>query len=170
MGCSSLTGNEFCDRAFELGYDFFTGVPDSTLAGIFRALEYDYPKHSYVVSVREDSAIGLAVGAHLGGRQPLVLMQNSGLGYCLTALTSLVCLYRIPLLLVIGWRGATGDDAPEHRLMGLALPELLQAIGVKFRAPSRNGLGEAMWELSSIAKSEKSCCALLIRDGVMRND
>jgi sulfopyruvate decarboxylase subunit alpha len=162
-----LTGNDFCQLAFDLGYSFFTGVPDSTLAAVFRILEND-PRNLYVVSVREDNAVGLAVGAYLGGKRSLVLMQNSGLGYCLTALTSLACLYRIPLVLVIGWRGADATDAPEHRLMGLALPKLLRAIEIPFWVPNQDEVGSALRAASVRSASEEICCALLIRDGVIQ--
>src|SRR5262245_4954762 len=137
-----VTGSDLYEAMCHLGYDFFAGVPDSTLASALKAIEGD-SKYHYVVSVREDNAIGVAVGAYLGGRQPVVFLHNSGLGHCIDALTSLACLYRIPLLLVIGWRGADLADAPEHLLMGKALPDLLQAVGISFWDPNRDEVNTA---------------------------
>ena len=51
--------------------------------------------------MREDSALGLAAGAYLGGRQPVVFMQNSGLGVSMNALVSLHQIYDIPALLAV---------------------------------------------------------------------
>jgi sulfopyruvate decarboxylase subunit alpha len=125
-------------------------------------------RYLYVVSVREDNAVGLAVGAYLGGKQPAVLMQSSGLGQCIDALASLASLYKIPLLLVIGWRGADVSDAPEHRLMGLALPELLRAIGISFWTPNRDQVGTDLRAASLWSISEGMPSALLIRGGVIQ--
>jgi sulfopyruvate decarboxylase subunit alpha len=165
-GAAELSGVEFCAVSQQLGYDFFTGVPDSTLAGIFKVLETD-PQYTYVSSVREDNAIGLAVGAYLGGLTPLVLMQNSGLGHCITALSSLSSLYRIPLLLVLGWRGFNQNDAPEHLMIGRILPTLLRTIEVEYLAPSATDVAEAMARLSRISKAKRVTTALLLREDIV---
>src|SRR3989338_1654759 len=85
------------------GFNFFTGVACSLLASLIRQLEEKEPK--YIPAAREDLAVGLASGAYLAGKWPVVLMQNSGLGYCLNALTSLNLIYKIPMLIVVGFRG-----------------------------------------------------------------
>ena len=53
------------------GYDFFTGVPCSLLKGVIRRFDEE-PQWGYVSAVREDSALGMAAGAFLGGKQPVV--------------------------------------------------------------------------------------------------
>jgi sulfopyruvate decarboxylase subunit alpha len=148
-----------------LGYDFFSGVPDSTLAGVFKVLEG--PQYRYVAAVREDNAIGVAVGAYLGGKQPAVLFQSSGLGVSIDALNSLACLYKVPLLLIIGWRGTAGDEAPEHRFMGRALPDVLGAIGITFWVPSREQLGEALQAASICSRREKTPSSVLVTSGMI---
>src|SRR5207245_122100 len=80
---------------------------------LFTALEA-LPASGYVPAVREDSAVGIAAGAYLAGKKPVVLMQNSGLGVCLNAILSLNAIYAIPALLVVSWRGEGGKDAPER--------------------------------------------------------
>lgn len=160
-----MTGVEFCELASALGYDFFTGVPDSTLKSVFKELE-DNPRYFYLPSVREDNAVGLAVGAFLGGRSPIVFMQNSGLGHCINALTSLVSLYRIPLLLVIGWRGVEDDDAVEHLLMGSASPALLTAVSIPFWSPLQNDVSSALRSASLNSRSASLPAALLMREKV----
>ena len=122
-----MTANEFCSALKEQGFNFASGVPCSILGDIIDCLSND-PEMTYVPATREDEAIGIATGAYLGGKKSLVLMQNSGIGNCINALTSLVLLYKIPLLLLISWRGEKKDDAPEHLIMGKALKELLNAI------------------------------------------
>jgi hypothetical protein len=70
------------------GFDFFAGVPCSLLKGLVSILDADPDAH-YVSATREDSALGMAAGAYLGGKTPMVLMQNSGLGVSVNALASL---------------------------------------------------------------------------------
>jgi phosphonopyruvate decarboxylase len=113
------------------GFNFFTGVPCSLIKDLIKTLEHD-PTVRYIPAVREDAAVGIAVGAYLAGRKPMVLMQNSGLGVCMNSLTSLAILYQIPLLMLITWRGHMGKDAPEHILMGQVMLQLLDTIGVPY--------------------------------------
>ena len=75
----------FVDAAVGAGFDFFTGVPCSLVGPVISALE----PLGYVAETREDAALGLAAGAALAGRRPMVLMQNSGFGVSINALGSL---------------------------------------------------------------------------------
>src|SRR5581483_6802967 len=114
--------DRFVDRLVAAGIDFFTGVPCSLVASVIAELER---RGLYHGETREDAALGVAAGAYLGGRLPMVVMQNSGLGVSLNALGSLHILYRVPVLLLVTWRGYAGADAPEHVVMGAVLPRLL---------------------------------------------
>lgn len=122
---------QFCELLKGHGFNLFIGVPCSILKPVLKLLEND-SEIRYVVATREDEAIGIAVGAHLGGMKPVVFMQNSGFGLSINALSSLVLLYRIPLLLLITWRGYQGLDAPEHLIMGRILTELLKDVEVNY--------------------------------------
>ena len=123
------------------GFDFFTGVPCSILGGIIKALGEDY-----IPSVREDTAIGLACGAYLGGKKPCVLMQNSGLGYSLNVLTSLNLIYGIPVLLLVSYRGFEGKDAPEHLIMGKHCVELVRTFEIPSKVCEKDDLKGAVIE------------------------
>lgn len=47
-------------------------------------------------------------------------MQNSGLMNSLNDLSSLLITYKIPILFIVSWRGAPGEDAPQHLINGIA--------------------------------------------------
>jgi phosphonopyruvate decarboxylase len=143
-----VTGSAFVAALRAAGFDFFTGVPCSLLEAPIACLESDAGA-AYVSATREDEALGLAAGAWLGGRRrPVVFMQNSGLGNCLNAIASLQRIYGIPTLLVISWRGKDGKDAPEHLVMGEAMPALLRSFGVPFESLDR---GDTVGQLRRIA-------------------
>lgn len=114
------------------GFDFFAGVPCSLVKELLALLaaQREVP---YVPAAKEDSALGMAAGASMAGRRPVVVMQNSGFGVSINALLSLHMIYETPVLLLITWRGYAGKDAPEHVLMGPALPGLCDAIGLEHR-------------------------------------
>jgi len=71
----------------------------------------------------------MATGAYLTGKKPVVLMQNSGLGYSLEVFASLHSIYRIPMLVVMSWRGKPGhEDYIEHQVMGQITRTTLDAL------------------------------------------
>lgn len=150
-------------------FSCFTGVACSLLAPLIAALSATRPPR-YLPAVREDAAVGLAAGAYLGGAWPCVLMQNSGFGYCLNALTSLNLIYEIPTLLVIGYRGYQGQDAPEHLVMGRACEALLREIGIPAQVPEAGHVPEAIRAASRWMRAHRTPAAVLIRPGVLTHD
>ena len=151
----------------EAGYDFFTGVPCSLVSGLIAELEQD-PQIPYYAETREDAAVGLACGAMMAGKQPVVVMQNSGLGVCINALASLSLMYKTPCLLLITWRGYEGKDAPEHIIMGDVSGRLLDTIGVKYRAPEPATLLDDIQWAATYQREHSLPTALLLRPGVTR--
>src|SRR3712207_4308052 len=88
FGVDPVAPERFAAALREQGYDFFTGVPCSLVSGLIAVLEED-PQTPYYAETREDAAVGLACGAMMAGKKPVVVMQNSGLGVCINALTSM---------------------------------------------------------------------------------
>jgi sulfopyruvate decarboxylase subunit alpha len=153
----------FVDQLLAAGFDFFTGVPCSLVAPVLAELER---RGLYFPELREDAALGVAAGAYLGGRTPVVVMQNSGLGVSLNALGSLHILYRMPCLLLVTWRGYQGKDAPEHLVMGKVMPGLLDLFGIPHRAPGRQELaGDVAWAAARLVESRRPV-ALVARPGL----
>jgi phosphonopyruvate decarboxylase len=111
------------------GFGPFIGVPCSYLTPFIDAVIAD-PALGYVAATNEGEALAIAAGAQLAGRRPVVLLQNSGLGNLVNPLTSLAAPFRIPVLLVVTWRGEPGrPDEPQHEVMGRVLPDLLALLG-----------------------------------------
>lgn len=159
-----MTPAEFVARLRAAQFDFFTGVPCSLIKGVIAELE---AQGNYVPETREDAALGLAAGAYLGGKQPVVIMQNSGLGVSLNALASLHLLYRLPCLLLITWRGYQGQDAPEHVIMGRACVNIMNAVGLAHREPDADSIGEALDWATAVIREQRVPAALLVRKGVL---
>ncbi|CUW38019.1 Putative phosphonopyruvate decarboxylase or sulfopyruvate decarboxylase, alpha subunit [Magnetospirillum sp. XM-1] len=160
-----MKSNVFCDQLKQLGYDFFTGVPDSTMKGTFQILEAD-PDVDYVVSVNESLACGIAFGAAMAGRKVCMLMQNSGFGEAINALASLSMLYASPTLIVVGWRGHDGKDAIEHLIMGRTTLQLMDTLGLPYVVAEAETFAEDVARAAGLAADRPA--ALIIRPGMMK--
>jgi sulfopyruvate decarboxylase subunit alpha len=148
------------------GFNFFTGVPCSLFSGVMRILDAE-PRYGYISAVREDSALGLAAGAYLGGRQPVVFMQNSGLAVSSNALMSLNQIYDIPALLVVSWRGQGGRDAPEHVIMGEVMEPFLALLRVPYTVFATATIERDVEALTRTMRETSRPVALVVQKGAL---
>lgn len=129
-----IRAEAFITAAREHGFAWYGGVPCSFFTPLINAV-IEAPELSYVSAPNEGDAVAAAAGVALGGRQGVAMMQNSGLGNAINPLTSLAWPFRLPLLLIVTWRGAPDvDDEPQHRLMGAITPGLLESMEIPWEA------------------------------------
>lgn len=160
-----LSSEIFIDKLRQQDFSFFTGVPCSLLSGLISTLDKN-PDVDYIASVREDSAVGICAGMYMAGRLPVLLMQNSGLGYCLNAFTSLNLIYNIPTLVIMSWRGYEGKDAPEHIIMGDISEQLLQTAGMEYAVLTDDNVDEVLATACKKIKNEALPYTLLVKKGL----
>ncbi len=116
-----------------MAHDFgpYIGVPCSYLGPVLTCLEQEYP-NAYLAAANEGEAVAIAAGAQLAGRQPVVILQNSGLGNAVNPLSSLCHTMRLPMLLLITWRGEPGiPEEPQHEVMGRGMQKILRVLEVE---------------------------------------
>ena len=137
----------------------FIGVPDSTL----KYFIHEGLKHKkIIIANREEEAIGIGAGMVLANSPTLIFMQNAGFANSISSITSLVQLYQIPMIFLIGWRGYLKDDAPEHTTIGRIQPKLLKNIDLKNKIlDEKTWKKDCDWALSQIKR--KNHVALIIR-------
>lgn len=152
----------------ERDLNFFSGVPDSTFGNAYNFMVND-PEIRYVPAVREDSALGVASAAYFSGKLGGVMMQNSGLGNIINPLTSFSLMYKIPALLIIGWRGYGGppNDAPEHWIMGALTTQLLDTLEVPYQIMEQDNLDSILDKLLADIDKRSVPGALLVRAGMI---
>ncbi|MCM1336905.1 MAG: phosphonopyruvate decarboxylase [Candidatus Amulumruptor caecigallinarius] len=125
---------KFTQRLDPDGSTFFAGVPDSLLKSFCSCLSATVDPSRRITAANEGAAMGLAAGHWLAtGRPAVVFMQNSGIGNAVNPLLSLVDdeVYRMPVLLIIGWRGEPGvHDEPQHVKQGKLTIPLLECMGI----------------------------------------
>ena len=101
----------------------------------------------------------------MGGKLPVLLMQNSGLGYSLNAFTSLNLIYKIPTLVIMSWRGFGGKDAPEHIIMGDINEKLLETSGMKHSILTQDNLDETLAKARQTIVDEELPYTILVKKG-----
>lgn len=112
------------------GFQFFTGVPCSYLKDL---INFSINNCEYIMATNEGEAVAIAAGAALGGKKPVVLMQNSGLTNATSPLISLIAPFKIPILGFVSLRGEPGlPDEPQHELMGQITPQLLTMMNINW--------------------------------------
>ena len=150
---------EIFDYLIKNKIENFVGVPDSTMKYF---IDQGLKCKKVLLTTREDEAIGIATGFALSKSNSLVFMQNAGFANSISTITSLIQLYEIPLIFLIGWRGFLSDDAPEHVKIGKIQPKLLDTLSLENRI-----LSEKSWEKNcdwAISKIKKNIpCVLIIK-------
>ncbi len=126
-----IQAGAFIGAARARGIDFYTGVPCSYLKPFINYV-IDSGGLDYLGAANEGDAVAIAAGAELGGRRPVVMFQNSGLGNAVNPLTSLTHIFHIPMLLIVTLRGEPGGaaDEPQHELMGVITTEQLELMQI----------------------------------------
>ena len=141
----------------------FLGVPDSTLKYF---IEQGLKKNKILIATREEEAIGIAVGMTLSQSSSVVFMQNAGFANSISTITSLVQLYEIPLIFLIGWRGYLKNDAPEHEKIGKIQPKLIEILALDSKIiTEKNWRNSCNWALKNI-RNQKPCALIVKRDFV----
>ena len=141
----------------------FIGVPDSTLKYF---IGQGLKKNKILITTREEEAIGIATGMTLSQNPSLVFMQNAGFANSISTITSLVQLYEIPLIFLIGWRGYLKNDAPEHEKIGKIQPKLIEILALDSKIiTEKNWKVSCKWALKKI-QNQKPCALIVKRDFV----
>ena len=145
------------------GIENFVGVPDSTLKHF---IEQGLKKNKILITTKEEEAIGISVGMTLSQSPSLVFMQNAGFANSISTITSLIQLYEIPLIFLIGWRGYLKNDAPEHKKIGKIQPKLIEILALDSKIiTEKNWKISCNWALDKI-QNQKSCALIVKRDFV----
>lgn len=162
---------KFVSTLKSAGIDFFTGVPDSLLKSFCAYIQDTEDNEHNIIAANEGAALGLAAGHYLSTKNvACVYMQNSGIGNAVNPLLSLLDedVYKIPALILIGWRGEPGTkDEPQHKKQGKVTIPLIESMGIPYTILS-DDTETALTEISKICVEIKKTClpyAVVIRKG-----
>jgi sulfopyruvate decarboxylase subunit alpha len=106
-----------------------TALPETWLVHLIRMAEDD-PEMTLVRVAKEEEAVGISAGAHLAGVSSALLMQNHGFLAAINPIVSLAMLYKIPLVMLISYRGHMGERDPWQTQGGMVTEPLLRALRI----------------------------------------
>ena len=144
-----------------------SALPETWLLHLVRMADED-PDVTLVRLSKEEEGVGISAGAHLAGTKSAMLMQNHGLLASINPIVSLAHLYRIPLLMLITYRGHMGERDPWQTEGGMATQPVLQSLGIVHRtlsdpASAAKEIGQAQ----TLAESSLRPVALLLTRDLM---
>ena len=93
------------------GVRLMSALPETWLVHLIRMAEED-PGMMLVRLAKEEEGVGISAGAHFAGVKSAMLMQNHGFLASINGIVSFAHLYKIPLLMLISYRGTFGERDP----------------------------------------------------------
>jgi sulfopyruvate decarboxylase subunit alpha len=119
------------DALRKCGIGLVSALPETWLVHLIRMAEDD-PKMILVRLAKEEEGVGISAGAHFAGVKSAMLMQNHGFLASINGIVSFAQLYRIPLLMLISYRGTFGERDPWQTQGGGVTEPLLRALRIPY--------------------------------------
>jgi sulfopyruvate decarboxylase subunit alpha len=149
------------------GVKLISALPETWLVHLINMAEAD-PDTTLVRLTREEEGIGISAGAHLAGVQSALLMQNHGFLAAINPIVSLAFLYKIPLLMLISYRGHIGEKDPWQTQGGRFTEPVLKALAIPYDHLTNPAKVERqITEAQSLAESSLTPVALLLSRQLM---
>lgn len=140
----------------------FSALPETWLVHLIRFAEDD-PDSTLVRLAKEEEGVGISAGCHLAGVKSVMLMQNHGFLASINGIVSLAHLYKIPLLMLISYRGEFGERDPWQTQGGGVTEGLLQALSIPYqRLDDPAHVATRIRKAQTLAESSLKPVALLL--------
>ena len=109
--------------------ELVTTVPCKQLSGVIAELEArDSMMH--IPANKEDEGMGICAGAFMGGKRSAIIMQNTAIGVTINTLVTLTQFYRLPLPMLISFRGELREPVACQVEMAVHTKALLAQLGI----------------------------------------
>ena len=155
-------------KACEVG--LVSALPETWLVHLIRMAEDD-PGMTLVRLAKEEEGVGVSAGAHLAGVRSAMLMQNHGFLASINGIVSCAQLYRIPLLMLISYRGEFGELDPWQTEGGGVTEDLLRALRIPFvYLDDPSHVSRRIRKAQTLAHSANKPVALLLCRDLMWED
>jgi len=109
--------------------EFVTTVPCKQLATVIDCID-SHDDIYHIPSNKEDEGIGLCAGAYMGGKRSAIIMQNTAIGVTVNTLVTLTQYYRLPLPMLISYRGELGEPVACQVEMAVHTKALLAQLNI----------------------------------------
>ncbi len=159
-----VSAQKIVDALKEQNITHAVGVPDNGSAQIYELLRED--KEVDVITVtREGEAFAIAAGLYVGGKKPVIIIQNTGFLESGDAFRGTVFNMRIPIIVIIGYRGFHNRDADGQWVDSVAafLEPTLKAWNLPYKMLETDADIESIeWAYGKSAETSLPAAVLLI--------
>lgn len=164
----SLTNSKLIyDALKECDIRLVSALPETWLVHLIR-LSDDDPQMILVRLAKEEEAVGISAGAHFAGVRSAMLMQNHGFLASMNGIVSFAHLYKIPLLMLISYRGSLGERDPWQTQGGNVTEPLLHALRIPyFFLDAFDTVKKRIRQAQTLAESSLQPVALLLTRDLM---
>src|SRR6478609_12049487 len=131
MPVSTTSSRAVYDALKASGVRLMSALPETWLVHLIRMAEDD-PEMVMVRLAKEEEGVGISAGAHFAGVKSAMLMQNHGFLASINGIVSFAHLYKIPLLMLISYRGSLGERDPWQTQGGNITESILRAMGIPY--------------------------------------
>src|SRR5438270_12383659 len=131
MPVAQVNSKIIYDSLTGCGVRLMSSLPETWLVHLIRMAEDD-PQMILVRLAKEEEGVGISAGAHFAGVPSAMLMQNHGFLASINGIVSLAQLYRIPLLMIISYRGHFGERDPWQTQGGSVTEPLLRTLRIPY--------------------------------------
>ena len=106
-----------------------TTVPCKQLAGVIEEID-QRPEIHHIPANKEDEGMGICAGAWMGGKRSAIIMQNTAIGVTINTLATLIQYYRMPLPMLISYRGELREPVACQVEMAVHTKALLAQMNI----------------------------------------
>ncbi len=167
MPVSATNSKLIYDALKECDIRLLSALPETWLVHLIRSADED-PEMILVRLAKEEEGVGISAGAHFAGVKSAMLMQNHGFLASINGIVSFAHLYKIPLLMLISYRGSLGERDPWQTQGGNVTEPVLQALRIPyFFLDAADGVRKRMRQAQTLAESSLQPVALLLTRDLM---
>ena len=144
-----------------------SALPETWLVHLIRMADDD-PDVQLVRLAKEEEGVGISAGAHLAGVKSALLMQNHGFLQSINGIVGVSRLYRIPLLMLISYRGEFGERDPWQTEGGGVTEAVLHALNIPHQRLDEPGhVARRIRQAQTLAEASLKPVALLLGRDLM---
>jgi sulfopyruvate decarboxylase subunit alpha len=164
----SLTSSKAIFAALkECDVRLVSALPETWLVHLIRMADDD-PEMTLVRLAKEEEAVGISAGAHFAGVKSAMLMQNHGFLASINGIVSFAHLYKIPLMMLISYRGSLGEHDPWQTQGGNVTEPVLRALRIPyFFLDAVETVSKRVRQAQTLAESSLQPVALLLTRDLM---
>ena len=153
----ALNTVDFVDALIKNNYTHLCVVPCSFAKNVINEA-INNNNIEYMPAASEAVACSNAAGLKMAGKNPIVIVQSSGLTNMASCITSLLKPYGVTFPILTSWRTyKEGDSEIQHQHLATELPKLISAYGYQHYILDNQNLDNAISQINNCNKTQTIC-------------